>query len=172
MVVGPVAVTLLEGKTKVRHQVVVVIEVADVKPIAIGERVIEAGHVLIYVLAPGGIKVQYVPRGVRQRKEQVGNCNSGLRDPILRNHIVRKGNAGGGIYGLVLALRKVSRHLQRCGHRTVRSGTRLHVAQRFPRKEKEALVMLYRTAQAGSELILLQRILGQEGSAKEVLMGI
>jgi hypothetical protein len=41
VVVGPVAVALLKWKTKVRHQVVVVIEVADINPIAISERVIE-----------------------------------------------------------------------------------------------------------------------------------
>src|SRR5580704_17554644 len=158
MVVRPVAVALLEGKTEVRHQVVVVIEIADVEPVAIGEGVIEAGHVLIYVLASWGVEVKNVPRGVRQREKQVSDCYGRLRDLGLRNCIVRKGQAGGRVYGLVLALRKVSSHLQRRGHRAVRSGARLHIAQRFPGKEQEAFVALYGTAQTGAKLVLLQWI--------------
>ena len=66
------AVTFLEGKTEVRYQIVVVIEVADIKPVPIGQRVIESEHVLIYVLAARGIKVEDVPRGIWKREEQVG----------------------------------------------------------------------------------------------------
>src|SRR5690349_4882564 len=72
VVVGPVAVAFFEGKTEVRHQVVVVIEVADIDPVTIGQRVVEPKDVLIYVLAARGIKVQDVARRIWKREKQAG----------------------------------------------------------------------------------------------------